>query len=69
MIGEASFYGMFIPWLMLLALGALGLFFVVRRLLAALGLYHWIWHPALFDIAFYCLLLHGLTYATSLLQR
>ena len=69
MIGEASFYGMFIPWLMLLALGALGLFFVVRRLLAALGLYRWIWHPALFDIAFYCLLLYGLTYATSLLQR
>ncbi|CAJ0994073.1 DUF1656 domain-containing protein [Sodalis praecaptivus] len=64
MIGEASFYGVFIPWLMLLAL-----FFVVRRLLAAAGLYRWVWHPALFDIAFYCLLLYGLTYATSLLQR
>ncbi|CAK8743540.1 Protein AaeX [Sodalis praecaptivus] len=61
MIGEASFYGVFIPWLMLLAL-----FFVVRRLLAAAGLYRWVWHPALFDIAFYCLLLYGLTYATSL---
>ncbi|AHF75644.1 hypothetical protein Sant_0548 [Sodalis praecaptivus] len=69
MIGEASFYGVFIPWLMLLALGALALFFVVRRLLAAAGLYRWVWHPALFDIAFYCLLLYGLTYATSLLQR
>lgn len=64
MIGEASFYGVFIPWLMLLAL-----FFVVRRLLATAGLYRWVWHPALFDIAFYCLLLYGLTYATSLLQR
>ncbi|WP_243466309.1 hypothetical protein [Sodalis glossinidius] len=27
------------------------------------------WHPALFDIAFYCLLLYGLTYVTSFLQR
>lgn len=69
MIGEASFYGVFIPWLMLLAFGALALFFVVRRLLAAAGLYRWVWHPALFDIAFYCLLLYGLTYATSLLKR
>ncbi len=69
MIGEASFYGLYIPWLMLLAMAALALFWAVRRLLVLGGFYRWVWHPALFDIAVYLLLLYGLTHATYLLQR
>ncbi|WP_410012304.1 DUF1656 domain-containing protein [Sodalis sp. C49] len=69
MIGEASFYGLFFPWLMVLALAALGLFWAVRRLLAMGGFYRWVWHPALFDIAVYFLLLYGITHVTYLLQR
>ncbi|TCV96622.1 DUF1656 domain-containing protein [Biostraticola tofi] len=69
MIGEASFYGLYFPWLMLLCLANLALFWLVRRGLVAVGFYRWVWHPALFDIALYFLLLYGLCHATYLLQR
>ncbi|HEY0201531.1 MAG TPA: DUF1656 domain-containing protein [Burkholderiaceae bacterium] len=68
MIGEASFYGLYLPWIMLLALAAWPASWVVRRLLAASGFYRWIWHPALFDTALYVLLLYGLSCTTALLQ-
>lgn len=65
MIGEASFYGLYLPWLMLLAGGALVTSWVLRRLLAAAGVYRWVWHPALFDLALYVLMLYGLSRLTS----
>jgi hypothetical protein len=68
MIGEASFYGLFIPWLMPLALGALFALWGVQRILAATGFYRWVWHPALFDMALYVLLLYGISSAASFLQ-
>jgi hypothetical protein len=61
MIGEANFYGMYVPWLGLLALAALLGLWGVRRVLASLGAYRWIWHPALFDLGLYTLLLYGLS--------
>jgi hypothetical protein len=63
MIGEASFYGMYVPWLLLLAAAALVLHWGVRRLIGAIGLYRWVWHPALFDMALYVLLLYALSRA------
>jgi hypothetical protein len=68
MIGEASFYGLYLPWLMVLALGALLALWAVRRLLAAVGAYRWVWHPALFDMALYLLLLYALSRATAALS-
>ncbi len=68
MIGEANFYGLYLPWLMPLALLALIALFAVRRLLAAVGCYRRIWHPALFDMALYVLLLYGLSSVTAHLQ-
>ena len=68
MIGEASFYGLYVPWLMLLAGAALLALWGVRRLLAATGLYRWVWHPALYDMALYLLLLYGLSRLTAHLQ-
>ena len=61
MIGEANLYGLYIPWLGLLALAALLGLWGVRRALAAFGVYRWVWHPALFDPALYALLLYGLS--------
>ncbi|MEJ2801328.1 uncharacterized protein DUF1656 [Comamonas sp. BIGb0124] len=61
MIGEAAVDGLYFPWLMLLALAALLVSWGVRRLLAASGFYRWVWHPALFDLALYALLLWGLS--------
>lgn len=68
MIGQASLYGIYLPWLMVLTLGALFALWGVRRLLAASGFYRWVWHPALFDLALYVLLLYGISSATSLVK-
>ncbi|MDH0863414.1 DUF1656 domain-containing protein [Mitsuaria sp. GD03876] len=57
MTGAVDFFGLYLPWLMPLALLALLALSVVRRLLAWVGAYRWIWHPALFDVATYLLLL------------
>ncbi len=66
MIGQTSVYGLYLPWLMLLALGAFVALWAVRRVLAATGAYRWVWHPALFDVAVYVLLLYGLSRVTAL---
>ena len=68
MIGEARFYGLYLPWIMVLALGALLALWAVRRLLAATGAYRWVWHPALFDMALYLLLLYALSRVSSYFQ-
>ncbi|MFT4190568.1 MAG: DUF1656 domain-containing protein [Comamonas sp.] len=68
MIGETSVYGVYLPWLMVLAVLALALSWAARRLLAALGFYRWVWHPALFDLAFYALLLYALSRFSGWLQ-
>ena len=68
MIGEANVFGVYLPWLLVLA--TLGLFVTwgLRRLLAAAGAYRWVWHPALFDIALYVLVLLALSSASRFLQ-
>jgi hypothetical protein len=68
MIGEASFYGLYLPWLMLLCGVTLGVQWVVHRALGAIGFYRWVWHPALFDTALYVLLLYLVSHVASLLQ-
>lgn len=56
MIGEADIDGVFISAVLVSALIALGLSFVVRRLLALIGAYRFVWHPALFDTALFVIL-------------
>ena len=68
MIGEASFYGLYLPWLMLLCVATLGVQWLARRALGAIGFYRWVWHPALFDTALYVLLLYIVSHVASLLQ-
>ncbi len=68
MTGEVSFYGIYIPWIMLLALAAWPLSWGLCRLLAALGFYRWVWHPALFDTALYVLLLYAVSRLSAFLQ-
>lgn len=69
MIGETSLYGLYVPWFMLLAIGALAALWGVRRLLGAAGIYRWVWHPALFDAALYVLLLYALSRLSALAVR
>lgn len=68
MIGELSFYGIYVPWLMVLALVALLLCTGVRRLLGTVGFYRWVWHPALFDFALYVVVLYVTTCISAVIK-
>ena len=68
MIGEASFHGLYVPWLMLLCGFTLVVQWLVRRTLGAIGFYRWVWHPALFDTALFVLLLYVASRVAFLLQ-
>ena len=65
MIGEVSLYGIYVPWLLLLALLSLAATRGLTRVLARLGFYRLVWHPALFDFALFVIVLgvlNSLTY-------
>lgn len=65
MSGEIDIYGVYVPNLLALALATLLVSLVVRRGLAYLGVYGFVWHRGLFDVALYVVLLQGM----SLLSR
>ncbi len=66
MIGEVSLYGIYVPPLLLLALLALLVSRVLSGLLARAGLYRLVWHPALFDLALFVIVLGGLSFLSSI---
>ncbi len=68
MIGDVSLYGLSLPGLLVLCALGFPLAWSLRRLLAAIGFYRWVWHPPLFDIALYALVVWGLASATSSLK-
>jgi hypothetical protein len=51
MIGEINIYGVFIPSLLAWAVIGFMVSLLVRRVLAKLGFYKYVWHRPLFDIA------------------
>ena len=57
MIGEFSFFGMYFPWLMVTSLIAIFATRLLSKLLARVGFYRHVWHPPLFDIAMFCVVL------------
>jgi hypothetical protein len=67
MIGEISLYGLYLPPLLLLTLAALAALAVSRLLnlvLARTGFYRLVWHPALFDLSLFVIVLGALAYFT-----
>jgi hypothetical protein len=60
MSGEIDIYGVYVPNLLALALATLLVSLVVRRVLAWFGLYGFVWHRGLFDVALYVVLLQGM---------
>ena len=69
MIGEYSLYGIYLPWLLVLAGVALALSWVARKALAAIGFYRLVWHPALFDLALFVVILYGLNLVSPFIIR
>lgn len=65
MPAEFDIYGVYIPRLLVLILLTLLLSFVVRRALAWIGVYSFVWHRALFDLALYVILLGAVSSFTG----
>ncbi|MCS0496826.1 DUF1656 domain-containing protein [Ancylobacter mangrovi] len=61
MSGEIDVYGVYIPNLLALMLLTLPVSLLLRRGLARLGAYAFVWHRGLFDVALYVLLLQGMS--------
>jgi len=59
MTGEFNFYGVFVPSLLVWTLIAVVLTALMRAGLRLVGFYRLIWHPALFDLALFVILLGG----------
>ena len=53
MIGEVNVYGIYIPWGIIMMLGAMAVTRLISRGLARFGFYRYVWHPALFDFAIF----------------
>jgi hypothetical protein len=66
MIGEVNIYGFYIPWGIIMVLGALVLTRVIARGLAKFGFYRYVWHPALFDFAVFVIVTGCMVYFFSL---
>ncbi len=60
MTGEIALGGIYVPTLLLLALVALLLAWVVTRLIGALGLYRFLAYRAAVDLSLFVLILGGL---------
>jgi protein AaeX len=64
-IGEFDIYGVYFPAFAVFAAIALVLHLAIKRLLAACGVYRFVWHRALFDLAMYVILLGVVTAAAA----
>lgn len=62
MTGEVSFYGMYIPWLLIMCLLAIACSRTIAWLMTRFGLYRLVWHPALFDFALFVIVLGALVF-------
>jgi protein AaeX len=65
MIGEISLYGIYVPPLLLLMLPALLLSRLLSGVMARVGFYRMVWHPALFDLSLFVIVLGGLSFFVS----
>ena len=62
---EAAFGGVLLPGLLIAAMAAGALTIALRRLLSRVGFYRLVWHPTLFTLALFVLILGGIVALTS----
>lgn len=60
MTGHLNVYGVYVPVLLVAMLAAYGAKSVIAAVLRRLGFYRWVWHPPLFNLALYILVLGAL---------
>lgn len=65
MIGEFNIDGVFLPALLVWALVALLGSMLLRRVLRWAGFYRLVWHPVLFDVAIFIVLVGGVVSLAS----
>jgi len=68
MITDVNLFGMFVDVALVTALVALAALTVLRRLLAAIGAYRWVWHPALVDLGLFAVLWFALAVVATRFQ-
>jgi hypothetical protein len=61
MIGEFDIYGVYFPLFIVAVVIAFIFHLAVRRLFDSLGVYRFVWHRPLFDMAIYVILLGVVT--------
>ena len=61
MIGDFNFNGVFVPTLIIYAVVAALLTSLLRRVLARIGFYRFVWHGPLVNVALYVLILAAIT--------
>ncbi|HAQ26063.1 DUF1656 domain-containing protein [Stutzerimonas nitrititolerans] len=57
MTGHLNIYGVYVPLLLVAMLAAYLVKSLLGTLLQRLGFYRWIWHPPLFNLALYVMVL------------
>lgn len=57
MIKEVDLFGVYVPPMFAFAAAAAVLWIALRWVLAGIGFYRFVWHPALFNVALYVLVL------------
>ncbi|MGY4625344.1 DUF1656 domain-containing protein [Bradyrhizobium sp. USDA 4486] len=62
---QLDLFGVLVPTLLLWSVVAYALERLVSKQIARIGLYRWIWHPALFDFALFICLLTGLVLGSA----
>ena len=65
MIGELNLYGVFVPALLVWCFLAVLATMALRAVLRPIGFYRLVWHPALFDVAIFVILLGGVVTLVS----
>jgi hypothetical protein len=68
MTGEFDIYGVFVPALGAWVLLAYAIFLLTSRVLNWGGIYRYVWHRPLFDLALYVLLLGIIVFLARLLH-
>ena len=65
MTGQLNIYGVYVPVLLVMMLIAYMFKSLLGSALARLGLYRWVWHPPLFNLALYVMVLGALFMLTT----